>query len=403
MFVPQPPTLRQIERITPSTYEASIGCLAKAGWYTAGARALVPEHPSAILGTAFHEVVAAAHRGELSPAGAPDRAPARRLFDATAQSLYDQSHPLTKLKFPMRDRLPYYNLRREQAASLAARIASSEVTSRSVTSGGWAPTGRRSVQTEFRLWSADGLIAGRPDHVDGESQRVVDYKTGYTPEDHADMVSDSEARQLRLYAYLAHENRIPVVKGVIVRGNGQRCELAISNADALAEAANARRQLQTLNTAVHGGATFHELASSSREQCRWCPCIPFCESFWAAVSPDWQLECGVHVEGTVEETASCRTQGVLLTTMSLLIRRGSLIAQRACVEQIPTAWMTVQGGDVPRAGDVVRVVHGRQSTGDDSSTIVRVDKTLTSIWHVPNAIERAEAAPTGTEPKCRTI
>lgn len=125
MLVPEPPALEQLEHITPSVYEASMTCLAKAGWYAFGARSVLPEHPAGILGTSFHAVVAAAHRGELVVASASDRTPARQLFDDAVRALYDKSHPLVKLKYPTSGRLPYYNLHRERAALLATRIAAS--------------------------------------------------------------------------------------------------------------------------------------------------------------------------------------------------------------------------------------------------------------------------------------
>lgn len=388
MFVPEAPALTPLEYITPSIYEASTGCLAKAAWYAKGERGLLPEHAAAVLGTSFHAVVAAAHRGGLAAADASDRAPARRLFDETARTLYSRTHPLVRLKFPTPERLPFYNLHRERAALIAARIASERS---SVAESSAAATAGRAPRTEFRLRSADGLIVGRPDQLDGERHAVVDYKTGHAAEPEADAVSDAESRQLRLYAYLAMQNGIAVSKGTIVRADGRRCELPIASSDAEEEADKARDQLRALNAAVNAGSRFHALASPSPQHCRSCPCIPFCDPFWVHAAQEWAGECGCNVEGKVLETESRCIQGVSLTTLLIEVRAGTVYAQQAVVEQIPTEWLKVEGGAVPRTGDVIRVVQGRLTSADGRAAVVRVDKTTTAVWHVRSENEVFEA------------
>lgn len=136
MFIPKPPVLAQLEFITPSIYEASINCLAKAAWFAFGDSRVLPQHPAAILGTAFHTVVAAAHRGDLQVASVSDRSPARDLFDDTARELHQGAHPLVKLKFRSADRLPFYNLHRERATLTATPIAASRPPAVGFTVGG---------------------------------------------------------------------------------------------------------------------------------------------------------------------------------------------------------------------------------------------------------------------------
>jgi hypothetical protein len=383
MFVPEPPVLARLDRITPSIYEASMNCLAKAAWFAFGNGAALPQHPAAILGTAFHAVVAAAHKGELPVAGVLDRTPARNLFDRTARELHQRTHPLVKLKFRSADRLPFYNLHRERVALIATPVAASRPPS-SGPAVGTPRSGEPSARTEFRRCSKDGRIVGRADHIDGRSRTVFDYKTGQGPEGEADAgaVSDSEARQLRLYAYLAAENGMDVDKGVILRSDGRRGEIVISKADAEAEADRAREQLGRLNTAVAGGASFHHLASPSSKNCASCPCIPFCEPFWATAQPEWAARCGRHIEGDVAEAETRQIQGVSLTTMALSRRSGTLSAQSVSVEQIPSEWMKVDGSDLPCIGEAVRVVHGRQMETNESTAVVRVDKALTAVWRL---------------------
>lgn len=383
MLIPQAPAAAHLERITPSIYDASADCLAKAVWYAFGGRGVLPEHPAAILGTSFHSVLAAAHRGQLVVASDTDRGPARKFFDETARVLHSRAHPLVRLKVLTSERLPYYNLHRERAALLATRIAyarSSVVNSSTGAATAAKPAGS---QTESRLCSTDGLIIGRPDYIDRQRLTVVDYKSGYVTEGDGDVVSASEARQLRLYAYLAVENGIPVIQGTIIRGDGRRCELPISQADAAAEANNVRSRLQTLNAAISGGATFSSLASPSSKSCRSCPCIPFCDSFWAAAKPEWHSECGLHVEGNVLEADTRQVQGISLSTFLIEVRSGTVSSRNVSVEQIPSEWMTFDGDKSPQTGDFIRVVHGRLSAADESTSVIRVDKTTTTIWRVP--------------------
>ena len=386
MFVPEPLILAQLERITPSIYAASTNCLAKAAWFALGDGDVLPQHPAAILGTAFHAVVAAAHKGALPVAGVGDRTPARNLFDMTSRQLHERAHPLVKLKFRSADRLPFYNLHREQSAHMATPVAVSKPQSSGSAIGETNPNGLR-ARTEFHLCSKDGRIAGRADHIDGRSGAVIDYKTGHVLEDEADAgaMSDSEIRQLRLYAYLAAENGIDIEKGVIARGDGRGCEIEISQAEAETEADHAREQLGKFNAAVGRGAIFPDLATPSSKNCSFCPCIPFCESFWATAQPDWAADCGIHIEGDIAEVESRQIQGVSLTTLVLSRRAGTIAGQSASVEQIPDEWMMIDGLNLPRIGDAVRIVHGRQIGEDMDAAVVRVDKTSTAVWRLGNA------------------
>jgi len=378
MNVPEPPNPSQLDRITPSIYGASLDCLAKAVWYAFGERGVLPEHPAALLGTSFHAVVAATHRGELGGAHGFSIEAARQRFDETAEALYDRSHPLVRLKFTSLERLPFYNLQRERAAILATRIASTQGTSFGGPST-VSPTFVTRTQTESRLMSADGLITGRPDHIDGSAQTVVDYKTGQSEEP----VSDSETRQLRLYTKLALDNGVAVSKGTIVRGDGTRFEISISSADAETEASNARGKLNELNTAVRGDAGFDDMAAPSPQSCRVCPCTPFCTAFWANATAEWEPVCGVHVQGRVLEIETRQIQGVSLSTLFLAVEAGTISDERASIEQIPTDWLTLEASELPRSGELFRVVSGRLSGTDGTAWVIRVDRTVTAVWRIP--------------------
>jgi hypothetical protein len=375
MIAPEPPALRRMEHISPASYEASLACMAKAAWYAFGDRSVLPDHPATLLGICFHAVAAAAHRGGLTGEGEALLTSARELFDHQAQRLHFAAHPLLKQKFPSVERIPYYYMQRERAVVRAEEIAVARSSGR--THRAQAAPQR---QTESRLASQDGLIVGRPDHLDGPAETVVDYKTGGAAEARRGAVSAAEARQLRLYAYLGGENGTSILNGEVVRGDGDRCTLPISPGEAASEADIARAQLRIFNDKVQQGRTFEEMASPSAAGCAMCPCIPFCEAFWKNASPEWSEQCGVQVEGQVNGAAEAEAGPFKLVTLGLNFRRGTIRAGDAAIEQIPQPWLAVGGGPLPVVGDIVRVVHGRIAGDGTEPIVVRVDKTLTSVW-----------------------
>lgn len=385
MIVPKIQALAKLERVTPSIYAASTNCLAKAAWIAQGNDNVLPEQPAAILGTAFHAVLAVAHKGGLPVKDVEDRTPARNLFDRTVRQFHKRAHAFVKLKFPTADRLPFYNLHREQCAHMATPLAASRPRLPFPATRKARPNGL-SARTESLLCSKDGRIAGRADFIDGRSGTVIDYKTGQVlvAEADANGMLDSEIQQLRLYAYLASENGINIDKGVIARRGGRLREIRISRAEAMAEADLARKQLDRFNAAVSRGANFHDIASPSSKNCSFCPCVPFCESFWLKAEPEWATDCGVHVEGEVKEIDGREIQGICLTTLVLLRQAGTLSEHYLSVEQIPDEWMMMDGLSLPRIGDTVRIVHGRQMGEDLGATVVRVDKTSTTVWRIPD-------------------
>ena len=133
-----------------------------------------------------------------------------------------------------------------------------------------------------------------------------------------------------------------------------------------------------------GGAVFNDLASPSSQNCCFCPCIPFCDSFWVAAKPDWESDCGSHVEGEVLDAETHHILGIYLTTLKLMVRSGTISNEQVSVEQIPSDWMMLQGEDLPSSGSLVRIVHGRQSDTDESTAVIRVDKAFTTVWRIPS-------------------
>lgn len=396
MRIPGQPKTRQLEHLSPSTYEAARVCKARAAWAAFGNRDCVPHHPQALLGTCVHAVVEEAHKGSL-PAGDEEsrRAAARALFDTKAKALHDHAHPLLRAKFPAADRIPYYYLFRERAAVLAVGAASRPPTAHAAPSPGKHVAQVPLVETTLK--SHDGLLVGRPDYVDPGAAEVVDYKTGGGPDGDPDGLRDSEARQLRLYVHLAREHGLDVRKGTVVRVDGRRVTEKVSEADATDEGKKARDVLATFN--ANASAGFDALAEPSPEACRYCPCIPFCESFWAAASPAWAEQCGTHLEGTISAVNRAVVQNTALITLELAPARGTVGAAAAVLQQLPEAWACVDGSPAPATGDVVRVVDCRLADDAGDTAVIRPDRLTTALWTVrhfaPPAAQQGASA--GTE------
>lgn len=383
MRVPKPPPLHPIEVLSPSIYEALVRCPARAAWASTpfDARAPMPAHPSAVLGTAFHAVMAAAHRGDLEEGADVVRTRARDVFDRTALRGFEQAHPLLRAKFRSAHHLPYFNLLRERAVVRASSIAQAGTT-RPATGAAGGPARQL---TETKLRSRDGRIAGRPDFLDAEAREIVDYKSGGATA--AGSLSDAEERQLRLYAYLAHENDINVATLVVVRADGARDTAPVTRTEAAHEGQKARTHLHAFNELAVARRTFEDVATPSPTACRGCQCIPFCEPFWRSATPTWS-EAGVHLEGRLVSVDTSTQQGVPLLSLAVEVGRGTVPLGNATVEQLPDPWIRAGGGLGPVAGATIRVVDARISSATQA-IVVRADKATTAVWE---AVEDAADA-----------
>ena len=371
MRLPTPPEPAPLTYITPSLYEALLSCRGKALWAAHGEGDILPRHPLAILGSCFHDVMEAAAAGRLDDG--PSRGAARQLFDRLALAAHEASHPLIRTKFPVPEKLPFYSLLRERAALNVERPAAPEPVAPVSPGVSAAPV------VETTLSSSDRLIVGRPDKIDPESGELVDFKTGRVAEETAWTVSESEVRQLLLYAYLAAENDIEVQRGTIVRSGGHTASTALTSEDAAAEADKARTELSSFNEAVAGGAGFDDLTQPSPSACRFCPCIPFCSAFWQQAEPSWADEVGDHAEGVVISTSSSVVQEISLTSLEVDVSAGTVASGPAWIEHVPEGWVTADGSALPKEGQRIRVVDGR-ATDAETPIVIRPDRVMTSVW-----------------------
>ena len=375
MKIPQIPTVQTISQLTPSLYEAALRCKARAIWSAFGDRNSIPQHPKAILGTCFHKVLELANKGQFPQEREACRDAARQAFEIQAQSQYQNAHPLLKSKFTSVARFPYYYLLRERSASHAINVALQKK----------PPTSRETLKlsggSEVSLVSRDGLIKGRPDYINVADSEVIDYKSGFNAEADGTELSESERRQLRLYAYLSLENGIQISKGTIIRTDNQFATETISDKDAQKEGDTARALLTELNTAA-SSQTFQEMAQPSPDNCKNCSCIPLCEAFWEQATSEWANECGTHLEAKVIQPLVPSTDSDYdVITIEADAIRGTCSPAQITIQQIPKNWLVLDGENTPKLGDTIRLVEGK-SMDSDSSSVVRIDKISTTIWTV---------------------
>ena len=371
MVVQRPSTIARIERISATIYEAALQCVARASWEASGDRHRVPSQPRALLGIAAHSVFEHARRVGLRGETVEERREsAEELFDETVKTLLGKTHPLIRAKFETHEHIPYFNIYRARTGQQAARMEARPRLAGETTE---QDSGAPRTLVESTLASKDERVIGRPDVIDADNATIVEYKTGASPD--GETPTESELRQLRLYAFVAGENGIAVRKGIIERGNGDRDEVEISQTEAETEGKRAREMLDKFNRQV--GRSFEEAATPSREGCRYCPCISFCHAFWEAAEPDWEAECGVQVEGTVEAV-----EGKALVSIRLKASRGSGPRGATVVTKFSRNWLTLNEMDLPRTGDVVRVTNAANIPDASSPIELRADRDMTAVWRV---------------------
>jgi CRISPR/Cas system-associated exonuclease Cas4 (RecB family) len=376
MKIPQIPTVRPISHFTPSLYEAALRCKALAIWSAFGDQNALPQSSNAILGSCFHKVLELANKGQFPQDKKACYDAARQVFEEQVQWQYQNAHPLLKSKFRSIDRLPYYYLFKERAALHATDIALQKQPSTS------KEISKLFGGAEVSLVSRDGLIKGRPDHINTAKSEIIDYKSGTKSEAVGEELSVSEIRQLRLYAYLCLENDIQISKGIIIRGNNQHVALTITDKEAQQEGNTARVLLSKLNAAADH-QTFKEIAEPSPKNCKGCSCIPLCEAFWEQATPEWANECGLHLEAEVIKTPSISTNSTAkVITLETNAIRGTFPLGQTTIQKIPENWLISNGENIPEVGNIVRLINGDEKvTNSNSASVIGVNKFSTSIWN----------------------
>ncbi len=349
MPVPPPLELSAISTVSPSLAELLRLCGLRTGLSRVqNATALVLGNPKAWLGTAYHEVLAAA--GEQRSNAAAD--------DVWEQAVGEQheraeAHPLDRL-FGAPHRWPGYHLIRAMALMRAQEVAGEGEAAEA--NAGTPPAGDGHAANGHERWltAAGGRLVGRPDLLRDDA--VIDYKTGDVFEHgEADVVKASYVRQLQLYAFLVKEStgRWPT-RGVLLPMEGVPVGVELDPAGCERVAAEALELLDEYNGAVSGTAGVPELATPSPETCRWCPFQLVCPAFWAAADSSWSEHLGTAAVGGLASAAPEPIHGGCALTLRLSVDQGT--EPRGMVSLAPLQPSTHPTLTALQAGTRIRVV-----------------------------------------------
>lgn len=291
------PSGSPLASVSPSSAVTLKECHLRAAYRSdRGSAAGATGSPAARLGSACHEVLEGAGRGELPDGAEAGFGPA---FEHSWEAAIGRQAGAARATaaerhWPEPHRWRGYALRKVAAKHLARRL------SRRAREAGVAVV-------EHDQSARGGRLRGRPDLVlETPRHEIEDYKTGSLYEEDSGEVKASYRTQMLLYGVLERERtgRWPE-RATLVPLQGEPAALDIVPAEAEAEAEEALDQLARYNAAVTSKPPA-ELGSPSPAHCRWCPYSVACPCFWGAADHSWD-EAGIGAaagEVTSVETAA---------------------------------------------------------------------------------------------------
>lgn len=350
--------LQPIDVTSPTLAQEMRTCMLRAGLSNRGAgnSHAVLSHPGGWLGTAYHEVLDKAADIDSESGDTENRL--KDIWNSKILELYEasQQHPLNR-RLGAPDSWPKYHLT-EQMAYLKAK----ELIARNTVAKGGQRTADSIIREEF-LSGFSGRLVGRPDVANRDS--VIDYKSGYVLEvsDGIESLKDSYVRQLKIYAYLIHENRgYWPRRGVVEPMVGGPVEISLEPAECESEAIDAVALLDSFNSRIETGQSPESLASPAPDSCHWCPFQIACQPFWDQVAPEWYEVMQIaSVEGKLMGKPKVVQDGAAIA-ISVESQSGTETANALLVSPFPTK---VFGDlEVLIDGEAVRVVGAyRKSNG----------------------------------------
>ncbi len=389
MNLPQRPTFQPLPCITPSQYNTGLSCRAKVVFGKHYKRDAFPSTAPAILGQAFHAAVELATRGRLPWGDAARRDAVRSRFAEAAREALATAHPYLRERYGRMENLPGFYRQQERAVSLAM-LSDSIHQNVGVAVDGAAPPSDEEMpvqphsleepKVEWSVSSRDGLIRGRVDQFVPGRCEIVDYKSGIHD---STGVSDSELRQLRLYAYLCHEQGYEARRGVVVRASGAVDRVTISEEEAQCEGDAAKSFLRSLNADLSAGGV-GGLCSPDAAQCFRCAFVPICDRFWEEVSVDWGEASGVFVAGKVEETqrnTGDESKGGRIA-LRADIHAGNMCATSVTIGPLPIWTSEADGSDPLQPEDDVRVIGVYRREGADGH-LGMAPIGSPCVWRIP--------------------
>jgi RecB family exonuclease len=291
---------RPLEYVSPSRLGALEACFLQAAFAADAAyQGWTFKGPGAQLGSACHALLERVTRGELARVPSSERrSELERMWSEEVARVEEASlsSPLTRHLGPARH-WRGYALQRARVIRRAEDI---------LERAGSRRQGASSTHAERYYQAYEGRVRGRADLVRSRNGRteIHDYKTGeiYEEAQHggAPLLRPLYRRQLLLYAAMHRwETGEWPTTAHVVPLVGESSTIEIEPAEAEQEARRALELLGQFNDWVSQAGSPEMLASPSEHACQLCRFRPFCEPFWAHVSPSWGWAKSVALEGLV--------------------------------------------------------------------------------------------------------
>lgn len=264
-----------IRRVSPSRAGSLIACGLSEAFRAAQTVPRLPTHPKAHFGILAHGFLASVGNGSIEPVAFSMRAAWKQFVEDYELKL--ASDPDEKSVSPLNRTCEDFEVNALLVIKAAAGCAPM---------GGKPSTGG-GRRIEADLSSKDGELVGRLDRVGWKHGRrvVTDFKTGSSTDDSGKVRADL-VLQLKLYAFLIHENENVWPSIEIQQLNGPPLEVAYEPAEIQALVRHLIDKRSAVNATVEevllGKTPESTLASPSPSACRFCVYRPTCDAYWSA-------------------------------------------------------------------------------------------------------------------------
>lgn len=277
------PTLDPLPWVSPSRAYSMTHCALREALSGNSIQELLIASPGARLGTVIHRVLQEAGDGRLEDNPAEVDARWNELVAETERGM--RLSWLEQHLVPLRRSVPQFEVRRLQTRERAHEVARAQSAVRA------SPDTRPPYGFELGVSTSDGLVRGRIDAVlpSSEGPVIRDYKSGAILEavGHSDVLKESYAMQLRLYAALYFETfgQWPVRLEVLPVA-GEAYVVSYSRTEAAGLVLQAKETLHRVNAVIAATAPHDEtqriLANPSGATCMFCSYRPGCLPYRAA-------------------------------------------------------------------------------------------------------------------------
>ena len=266
--------------------------------------------PATRLGTACHNVLELAAKGDFPEPAAPEWGDH---FNASwVKAIEHEVEELRSLpgagSWPEPERWPFY-ARRKAATKRVARKLCLELADSAI-----------EALAEVPLETSDGLIRGRPDLViRAPVHEIRDYKTGAVIEPATGDIRPEYLMQLLLYAVLEHASTGEwPSSGLLVPLEGHEVAVDLDPAEAGSLENTVKESLAAYNRVAESGGDPLQLARPSPEACRYCDHATECPAFWEAVNPEWEAG-GVHAAAGVVTGVRVAARGSIAVDLDRVV------------------------------------------------------------------------------------